>query len=111
MSVMSGSLQKLVERQISDGRYDEPAWATTFWSHRYNDFDQVDSPSPRGDSSLHGLNLDWKRFVTDQTVDFVKWEIQALRDAGSDKPTTINMMYDFQGLNYHKFADVVDFVS
>ena len=27
------------------------AWATTFWSHRYNDFDQVDSPSPRGDSS------------------------------------------------------------
>ena len=87
------------------------AWATTFWSHRYNDFDQVDSPSPRGDSSLHGLNLDWKRFVTDQTVDFVKWEIQALRDAGSDKPTTINMMYDFQGLNYHKFADVVDFVS
>ena len=49
--------------------------------------------------------------MTDQTVDFVKWEIQALRDAGSDKPTTINMMYDFQGLNYHKFADVVDFVS
>ena len=41
----------------------------------------------------------------------MKWEIQALRDAGSDKPTTINMMYDFQGLNYHKFADVVDFVS
>ena len=87
------------------------AWATTFWSHRYHDFDQVDSPSPRGDSSLHGLNLDWKRFVTDQTVDFVKWEIRAIRDAGSDKPTTINMMYNFQGLNYHKFADVVDFVS
>lgn len=87
------------------------AWATAFWSHQYTSFDQVDSPSPKGDSSLHGLNLDWKRFVTDRTVDFVKHEIQALRDAGSDKPTTINMMYDFGGLNYHKFADVIDFVS
>lgn len=87
------------------------AWATTFWSHLYNDFDQVDAPSRMGDSSLHGLNLDWRRFVTDRTVDFVKHEIKALRDAGSDKPTTINMMYNFGGLNYHKFADVVDFVS
>mgnify|MGYP000665342433 FL=1 len=75
------------------------------------EFDQVESPSPKGDASLHGLNLDWKRFVTDQTADFVKWEISALRDAGAKQPTTINMMYDFKGLDYHKFADIVDFVS
>lgn len=87
------------------------AWATTFWSHIYNSFDQIESPSNRGENALHGLNLDWKRFVTDRTVDFVRHEIQAIRDAGSDKPTTINMMYDYQGLNYHKFADIVDFVS
>ena len=71
----------------------------------------MESPSPKGDASLHGLNLDWKRFVTDQTADFVKWEISALRDAGAKQPTTINMMYDFKGLDYHKFADIVDFVS
>lgn len=87
------------------------AWATTFWSHIYNSFDQIESPSPRGEMGLHALNLDWKRFVTDRTVDFVKHETQAIRDGGSDKPTTINMMYDFQGLNYHKFADVIDIVS
>lgn len=87
------------------------AWATTFWSHIYQDFSQIESPSPRGESALHGLNLDWKRFVTDRTVDFAAFEIQALRDAGSDKPTTINMMYDYQGLNYHKFKDIVDFIS
>lgn len=87
------------------------AWATTFWSHTYNSFDQIESPSPRGEMAVHGLNLDWKRFVTDRTVDFVKHEIQAIRDGGSDKPTTINMMYDFQGLNYHKFADIIDIVS
>lgn len=87
------------------------AWATTFWSHRYNSFDQIESPSSIGEPGLHGLNLDWRRFVTDRTMDFIRHEIQAIRDGGSDKPVTINMMYDFQGLNYHKLADVVDFVS
>ena len=52
-----------------------------------------------------------KRFVTDQTADFVNWEIKALRDAGAEQPSTINMMYNFTGLNYYKFADVIDFVS
>lgn len=87
------------------------AWATTFWSHIYQDFSQIESPSDRGESALHGLNLDWKRFVTDRTVDFTEHEIQAIRDAGSNKPTTVNMMYDYQGLNYHKFKDTVDFIS
>lgn len=87
------------------------AWATTFWSHTYNSFDQIEPPSERGEMSVHGLNLDWKRFVTDRTVDFMRAEIQAVRDAGSALPTTINMMYDFTPLNYHKFADYVDFVS
>lgn len=87
------------------------AWATTFWSHRYNDFWQIESPSRIGEASLHGLNLDWKRFVTDRTVDFVRHEVKAIRDAGSDKPTTVNLMYDYRGLNYHKFKDVVDIIS
>ena len=38
------------------------AWWTTFWSHTYNSFDQIESPSSIGDKGLHGLNLDWKRF-------------------------------------------------
>lgn len=87
------------------------AWATTFWSHRYNDFDQIESPSKRGEASLHGLNLDWKRFVTDRTVDFAKHEVNSLREAGSEKPTLVNLMYDYKALNYHKFADVVDIIS
>lgn len=87
------------------------AWSTMFWSHVYNSFDQIESPSERGETGLHGLNLDWKRFVTHQTKDFVEAEIQALRDAGAEKPATINMMYDFQGLNYHKFADSLDIIS
>lgn len=87
------------------------AWDTVFWSHTYQNFEQIESPSPKGETGVHGLNLDWKRFVTDQTADFVAVEKQAIRDGGSALPVTINMMYDFQGLNYHKFKPLIDIVS
>lgn len=87
------------------------AWNTIFWSHVYQNFEQVESPSPLGEKDLHGLNLDWKRFVTDQTADFVAAEKKAIREGGSTLPVTINMMYDFQGLNYHKFKPLIDIVS
>lgn len=86
-------------------------WCTAFWSHIYQSFDQIESPSPRGEMALQGLSLDWKRFVTDQTLDYVQHEVKTLRDAGSELPVTINMMYHFDGLNYHKFADTLDIIS
>lgn len=87
------------------------AWNTTFWSHDYQSFEQVESPSPKGEQMLHGLNLDWKRFVTYQTADFVAWEKKAIREGGSKLPVTVNMMYDFRGLNYRKFKDLIDIAS
>lgn len=87
------------------------AWNTVFWSHTYQNFAQVESPSPKGEQMLHGLNLDWKRFVTNQTADFIAWEKKAIREGGSELPVTINMMYDFKGLNYYKFKDLIDIVS
>lgn len=86
-------------------------WMTAFWSHTYQSFEQVESPSPKGEPFLHALNLDWNRFVTHQTVDFAKWEIASLRRSGADQPVTTNMMTDFEGLNYYKFADILDFIS
>ena len=44
-------------------------WCTTFWSHTYNNFDQIEAPSKIGETQLHALNLDWRRFVTHQTVE------------------------------------------
>ena len=86
-------------------------WCTTFWSHTYNSFDQIESPSPIGETQLHALNLDWKRFVSYQTTDFIKAEIHALRKGGSKLPTTANLMYYFNGLNYFELAKAIDVVS
>lgn len=69
-------------------------------SHRYQNFSQIESPSSLGENELHALKLDWKRFVTEQTVDFMKAEITALRETGTEIPVTTNLMYDYDGLDY-----------
>ncbi|MGO9243370.1 MAG: beta-galactosidase [Verrucomicrobiia bacterium] len=87
------------------------AWWTAFWSHTYTDWSQIESPSPHGEWVIHGLNLDWKRFVTHQTTEFMKNEIAPLREVTPDVPVTTNMMGTYSGLNYWKIAPVLDVVS
>ena len=62
------------------------AWWTSFWSHTYTDWSQIEPPLPNGESHCHGLSLDWKRFATHQTVDFCKKEIEAVRRAAPGCP-------------------------
>lgn len=83
------------------------AWWARFWSHAYSDWDQIDAI----DGSVHGLALDWKRFVTDQTVDFMKREIVPLKRLSPEIPVTTNMMGFYTGLNYWRFAPHVDVIS
>lgn len=87
------------------------AWWTAFWSHTYTDWSQVESPAPHGETMVHGQNLDWRRFVTDQTIDFYKHEIVPLKEANPELPCTANMMDLFEGLDYRKFAEAVDVIS
>ena len=87
------------------------AWWTAFWSHTYTDWSQVESPSSRGEDSVHGLVLDWKRFVTEQTLDFMKAEIAPLRRITPDIPVTTNMMGFYDGLNYFRLAEELDIAS
>ena len=85
-------------------------WAG-FWSHSYTDWEQVESPSSIGETSVHALNLDWKRFVTHQTIDFMKTEIEAVRKYTPDVPVTTNLMGYYPGLDYRKLAKEIDIVS
>ena len=87
------------------------AYWTTFWSHTYDDFDQIEAPGALTEVAVHGLNLDWHRFVTHQTRSFIKNEIEPIRELSPHLPVTINMMYEFYDLDYHKVADVIDIAS
>lgn len=86
-------------------------WWTAFWSHKYSSFDQIEPPMENGEMEVHGLVLDWKRFVTDRTVDFCAWEKAAICAGGSTLPVTTNLMGFYEGLNYFKFRDVMDITS
>ena len=83
------------------------AWWTSFWSHRYTDWAQI---RPE-DESIHGLQLDWKRFLSDQTLDFFLAEAAVLREVTPEVPLTTNFMLPDVGLNYWNFARHVDIVS
>lgn len=87
------------------------AWWTTFWSHTITEWSQIESPAPHGETQVHAMNLDWKRFVTDQTVDFCRHEIAPLREVRHDLPVTTNLMGLYEGLNYWKFTEVLDVIS
>lgn len=87
------------------------AWWTTFWSHRYNSFEQIEPPFVNGENSVMGLNLEWKRFTTWNTNNFMKAEIEVLRSVNPNIPTTANLMRLFGGLDYRKMAPDMDVVS
>lgn len=87
------------------------SWWSTFWSHTFTSWDQIESPSPIGENQVHALNLDWKRFVTDRTIDFMRHEINTVKKYNPNLPATTNFMYYYEGLNYFKFKDYVDVVS
>ena len=86
-------------------------WWTTFWSHTYQSFDQIEPPGKYTEQGLHGLNLDWRRFVTEQTISFIENEIEPIRRHSPQLPVTVNMMYSFYDLDYHKVGRVIDIAS
>jgi beta-galactosidase len=107
----------LKEQYNNDLKALNDAWWGPFWSHTFTDWSQIESPSPIGENMVHSLNLDWRRFVTDQTISFFENEIVPIKELTPDIPITTNFMADthelipFQALDYSKFAKHLDVIS
>ena len=87
------------------------AWWTGFWAKTYTDWGQLESPAPQGEHAIQGLTVDWKRFVTSRTVDFMAFEIEPLRELTPHLPVTTNLMGAHQPLDYFSFKRVMDMTS
>ncbi|MDA3961375.1 MAG: beta-galactosidase [Planctomycetota bacterium] len=96
----------LRERYNNDIEQLNQAWWARFWSHTFASFDQITAL----DGSVHGLTLDWKRFVTHQTTDFIRHEIASVR-SHSQIPVFTNLMGFFPPLDYRVLAKELDWVS
>lgn len=87
------------------------AWWTAFWSHRFQNFDQIEAPMANGEGSIGGLNLEWKRFNTWNMTDYMKYEISILRELTPDIPVTTNFMKLYGALDYREMAKELDIIS
>lgn len=92
-------------------------WWNTFWSHTYTDWEQITAPGPLTESGSKGMNLDWKRFITAQTISFIDNEVAPLKRITPNIPVTTNMMAGqpdlepFAGFDYQKVAQHLDLIS
>lgn len=87
------------------------AWWTAFWSHTYNDFDQIELPWRNGEGSIMGLNLAWREFTTHNMADYIRLERSLLRELTPKIPATTNFMRLYQGLDYHRLAKELDVIA
>jgi len=82
-----------------------------FWSHKYTDFSEIESPAPHGETAVHALALDYKRFYSDMSVDFIRAEIDTVKKYNPNVPVTTNMFHFNCGIDLASLADAVDIVS
>ncbi len=87
------------------------AYWSKFWSHTYSSWDQIEAPSKLGESCVHLLNLDWRRFNTELCMDFCKAEIDTVKAYNPSLPATTNFMEYFYDYDYGKFQEILDFIS
>ncbi|MFE1941999.1 beta-galactosidase [Streptomyces massasporeus] len=94
------------------------AWWTTFWSHRYTGWDQIEPPNAltehwRGPdhTAFQGITLDWFRFTTDALLGCFLAEKEVIRAHDPDTPVTTNFMGLYRPLDYHRWAPHLDFAS
>ena len=85
-------------------------WWNGFWSHRYNSFEEINSPSSIGDGTPC-LHLAWKRFSTDNLIRFFQTEIAPLRKYTPNVPVTANLMHTSEVLDYFKLGRELDVSS
>jgi beta-galactosidase len=86
-------------------------WWTPFWSHAFTAWSQILPPRANGEIHMHGLNIDYFRFMTESQLACFTNERDILRAITPDVPITTNLMGAYKPLDYRKFAAEMDVVS
>lgn len=94
------------------------AWNTTFWSHTFTDWAQIQPPNTLSEhwrgpdhTAFQGITLDYRRFMSDALLGGFVAEKAAIREHSPHTPVTTNMMGLYQPIDYHRWAPHLDFAS
>lgn len=93
------------------------AWYTSFWSHTFYDWEEIVLPDTRSEhidekrTMFQGITLDYKRFLSDSLLEVYRLEYEAVKAVIPDAEITTNLMGFYQGLDYQKWAEYMDFIA
>lgn len=88
------------------------AWGTIFWGHTYTALSQVPLPwNTLDDSHNPSLALDYDRFFSTSTADYLKLQAGILRKISPSKAITHNEMGMFDNIDYSELNRPLDFVA
>jgi beta-galactosidase len=95
-------------------------WNMSFWGHTVYDWDEIVVPSGisemwregwRERTNFQGIALDYKRFMSESSLECYLGEHKIIREITPDVPITTNLMGTFKPLDYFKWAEHMDVVS
>jgi len=83
-------------------------WTTEYWSQTYSDWSQI----PMGPGGNPGLDLEFKRFVTDSLRDFQHLQVQEIRAASEPRQfITSNFMGWYDVFDHYVLCEDLDLAS
>lgn len=87
------------------------AWGTTFWSQRYDDWDEVLPPRRMPYHPNPTQALDFRRYSSDQLLALYRDQRDLIRAHDAERPVTTNFMGFFPLVDYWSWADDLDVVA
>ena len=88
------------------------AWGTAFWSHVYTEWSQIPVPLETGGVPNPGLDLDYRRFMSDTYVIFQQEQVDILRRICPYHLITHNLMgFHYDEIDYFDLAQPLDVVT
>lgn len=87
------------------------AWGAAFWSQVYTDWDEIFTPRKAPYFNNPTQQLDFKRFTSDAFLELYLMEKRIVRQRSPGIPVTTNFMGFFKPLDYHRWAEELDFAA
>jgi len=86
-------------------------WGTVFWSEKYFDWDQINTPRASAGGRNATKLLDYKRFLSESFFSLYMEEYNVIREITPDIPVTTNFEGDWSKFDHFLFKDDLDVVS
>ena len=86
-------------------------WVTSFWSHTYTSWEQIQPPGALGENSIQGLSLDYHRFMSDANLASYQSEATILRKLAPHIPIFTNLHGLQKTLDYFSWAPHQDIIA